>query len=299
MISPAFIVLAVISAGLWFISRLSHTYTSQISIPVELVTDYGADLWVSGGKLSVRTLVKGDGRDLLLYKLGLGPKVIIPVSALQLSQNDSAEPYLYSVAEKSMERALSSEQTRFTVVMITDTIEQIKVSMIGEARLPIVAKIEVNCSPQYMVRGGIQLKPDSVTVKAPLAMLDTMREIATDPVRLDKVNSLRSDAVSLVIPPNVVAQTSVVRYLIDVVGYTEQRYTVPITVPAGCLVIPAAVQVVVHVPLNVTYPEAVRVTSSVTPVVGERYSRVVVEGLPSAAIVMSVTPEFVEVYTVD
>lgn len=300
MISPAFVVLVVISCALWFISRLSHTYTSQITIPVELVTDYSSDVWVGTTQLSVRTLVKGDGRDIILYKFGLGPKVVIPVSSLQLVQSDQNIPYLYSVVEKSMERALSSEQSRFTVMMITDTIEQVKLSAIGEARLPVVSQIEVDCAPQYMVRGRVQLKPDSMTIKAPLAILDTMLSIKTEPLTLEQINSLQSDAISLIVPDNVVVPASMVRYLIDVVGYTEQRYTLPITSADRRLVIPAQTQVVVRVPLNVSYPKSVELSAAVEiSDSSHKYSRVAIHGLPEQAIIMSIEPEFVETYTVE
>lgn len=300
MISPAFIVLVVISCALWFISRLSHTYTSQITIPVELVTDYSSDVWIGTTQLSVRTLVKGDGRDIILYKFGLGPKVVIPVSSLQLVQSDQSVPYLYSVVEKSMERALSSEQNRFTVMMITDTIEKVKLSAIGQARLPVVSQIEVDCAPQYMVRGGVQIKPDSITVKAPLAILDTMLSIKTEPLMLEQVNSLRSDAISLVVPDNVVLPAPMVRYMIDVVGYTEQRYTLPITSADRRLVIPARTKVVVRVPLNVPYPNSVDLSAVVEISDSSyKYNRVVINGLPEQAIIMSVDPEFVETYTIE
>ena len=65
-ISPVFVMLFVASFILWYIAKLSYTYT----------TDYVAKLNIDGRQMDVPCVIEGLGTNLLNYKYKLGSKRI-------------------------------------------------------------------------------------------------------------------------------------------------------------------------------------------------------------------------------
>ncbi|MEG3047565.1 MAG: hypothetical protein RR872_02915, partial [Mucinivorans sp.] len=124
LFSLPFLILLVLSTTLWLIGRLSHNYTTQIEIPIEITTDYDSQLWVDHSVQNVRSIVSADGRDLLLYKMGLAPNVKIPLSLLEITPKESqGDPYLYQIDENSLEKAIMQVQKNVSLSMIIDTIQ--------------------------------------------------------------------------------------------------------------------------------------------------------------------------------
>lgn len=303
VISPAFIILLVISTVLWFISRLSHNYTTIIEIEVSITTDYGSSVWVDSHPIKVKVLAQGDGRDLMLNKVGLGEPTTIPVSMLSLSQKPNSAPYLYRINEESLERALASEQSKFAIIMIIDTAQQISVSPIAQARIEIKSTISAHCAPQYTVDGDIILAPDSINIKAPLSVLDTLRYIATEPLELNDLREHTNGIVKLNMPPTVVSNVDMIRYSIDVVSYIEMSCTLPVKSPNGTQIIPTPTQVEIKakVPLGATSAKLDNVKAYISSVAEDREGRIYrveLTGMPPEAIEWSITPEFVEVFTI-
>lgn len=302
VISPAFIILLVISTIMWFISRLSHNYTTIIEIEVSITTDYGSSVWVDSHPLKVKVLAQGDGRDLMLNKVGLGEPTTIPVSMLSLSQEPNAAPYLHRINVESLERALASEQSKFAIIMITDTAQQISVSSIVQARIEIKSAISAHCAPQYTVNGDITLAPDSINIKAPLSVLDTLRYISTEPLELNDLREHTNGVVKLNMPPTVVSNVDMIRYSINVVSYTEMSCRLPVKSASGTQIIssPTYVEIKAKVPLGAVGAKLDNVKAYISNKAEDREGkiyRVELTGMPSEAIEWSIIPEFVEVYT--
>lgn len=302
VISPAFIILLVISSVLWLISRLSHNYSTITEIEVSITTDYNSNLWIDNHPIKVKALVQGDGRDLMLNIMGLGgDPTTIPLSMLTLRQEPGAATYLYRIDEQSMERALASEQSKFTIMMITDTMRQINVSPIAEARIEIKSNISTHCAPQYTVNDNILLTPDSISIKAPLAVLDTLKYISTESLHLDDLREHTSGVVKLNIPPYIVSSVDMIRYSIDVVSYTELSCFLSVQSHSDThiITIPTQVEVKAKVPLGAVEASLDDVKAYISNTAEGREGtiyRVELKGIPHEAIEWSITPEFVEVY---
>ncbi len=305
VISPAFLILLVTSAILWFITKLSHNYTATIDVEVTPVTDFNSGIWVEQQQpLLVKTLAQGDGRDLILYKLGLGQKINIPVSMLTISQEDDAQPYMFTIDEKSMERALSSEQNKFTILMTTCTIPTVKVSSFSETNLPLISIFCVISAPQYTIKRASVRSPYSMSVNPPLAYLDTLNAVYTLPLELNELRTHTSGVIRLITPPGAVNSVDIVRYTIDVVGYTELSLVVPISqnIDENILTIPTEVKLMAKVPLNNTVVSLQGVRAVIDTKWADiegKIGRVVIENMPKQVIDWSVEPEFVEVFRIN
>lgn len=296
-----FAMLLVASSAMWLISKLSHRYTTEIAIPIEFTADYKADMWVKSAPKSIRFLVDGEGGTLLLYKLGIGSKIMLPVSSLLINHSHGDDEYLFTIGEESLVKALATSQNEFSVVMMTDTLPKVIVSPIEQRNLPIENRVRILCDAQYMVVGGVTIVPDSVSVKAPKAILDTMKVIYTIPLLIDNCMSSQSGAVALVIPPFMATMQDKARYEAVVERFTEKSYTLPIEIPSeddNAFALPANVTIVVQIPLA-HYFEAQPPRAHLDLNNKDKYKRINITGLPQTSKIVRQEPEFAQFYTIE
>lgn len=106
-ISPAFLLLFAVSFTLWYIAKLSYTYTTELAVKIN----------VNGHQITVPCGVEAQGSILLRYKLSGTQKVAIPLSELKYDvvdvrtvkrgNNDSLQIQKIAIQPTSIQDALS------------------------------------------------------------------------------------------------------------------------------------------------------------------------------------------------
>lgn len=305
----AFWLCLVLAFTIWFINKLGNTYISNIVIPVEFTTSYESQVWVENPKLRVRATVQAKGNVLLLYKLGLMSSVRVPLSLLEFTKDESplnaSSQYNRRIEAASMVSALGQSQTDIVVMQVMGVGLNVRVSPIATATVAIEPRIEIHCQRQYMQVGGLVLSQDSLLIKAPQIILDTLSSIKTDILELKGLSRPVQGNIDLIIPKGVVAQISDVEYSVDVTGYTELVFTVPVTpknVPDSlrCYLVPSMVQIIANVPLR----SLGHVGTMREPIAAVNYNdlsenlssllRVSIDSLSYGMKVKTVAPSFVE-----
>ncbi len=302
LISPVFIVLLLVSFALWFIMRLSQEYTTSITVDVQLVTDFDANVWAQSEPIPVKLVAKGVGRDLIMYKVGYGQPVSVAVSALTL---DKENEYVYRISTRSLERAINAKERNFSVVAITDTIPTIEISEIAEKRVAVVPNIEVNCEKQYIMDGDIKLAFDSVTLRGAKVLLDEVESVYTAHDIYNDVRSSFSGLAPLNIPSGLIANVDAVSFSVAVVGYTE--YTVSLDVKSSdignIMIVPSTVTLKAKVSLGVPYSNESDAIEAYVDTDGEDLSgtvrRVKLRFMPDDVMDYTIEPEFVKLYHVE
>ncbi len=304
VVSTSFLLILLVAFVMWFVMKLSREYTTPIDVEVVIQDDFNSSLWTQNKTVAVRLLARGDGRDLLYYKVGLGASVSVNSSQLELSRNSPENEFLHSISESSMERALNSIEKKFNVVAILDTIPRIVVSEIIEKKVPVVSNIRVNCSPQFIVEGGVDLSLDSVSIRGPKMYVDEIQKIYTRSLIVDDVDSNLWGTITLDASSEILLEQTSVRYSVKVVGYTEQILEEKIiSIESGStLIVPSSVTIKAKVSLGEdiedaeagveAYVDSEKVES--TGVV----RRVKIRNMPSEVISYTLSPEFVEVFSV-
>lgn len=109
-ISPVFMMLFVASFILWYISKLSYTYT----------TDYVAKLNIEGRPVDVTCVVEGLGTNLLNYKYKLGHKRIrLDLSELDYDTMLSADSVrVIKIKSSSLQSALSVRVSDIKIISV-------------------------------------------------------------------------------------------------------------------------------------------------------------------------------------
>lgn len=313
----AFLWCLLLAASIWFINMLGNTYTSTIVIPVELTVDYDSEVWVERPSIKVTATVQAKGSVLMFYKMGLGSPVRVPLSMLTVSRagangggvsgmgNSVKDDYRRRIDANSMTAALGHMQSNMVVMQVVGMGLDVRISQIRSARIAIEPQFTVHCMRQYMQVGEVALSQDSVTVKAPQMVLDTLKAVRTVAVEYNGLRHSVQGSVDLVIPPGVVADVSEVEYTIDVTGFTELVFTVGVmseNVPDSlrCYLVPSQVRVVTNVPLrSLGHVESMREPMAYVNYADRESNlsamlRVYVDSLSYGMRVKSVEPSFVE-----
>ncbi len=124
-ISPAFAVMLTASFILWYIAKLSYTYTTDLSIDVK----------VGNTKFGVVCVVEGVGTNLFGYRLYKGGKVSIPLSELSYLRSVSEDNYGDIVIDpQSLQNALSVRYSDIKVMSV-GVLPSLKISHEEEQKL--------------------------------------------------------------------------------------------------------------------------------------------------------------------
>lgn len=108
-ISPAFLIMLTASFILWYIAKLSYTYTTDLNIDVK----------VGSAKFDVVCVVEGVGTNLFGYRLYKGGNVSIPLSELKYERIDNeGDNDEIMIDSQSLQNALSVRYSDIKVISI-------------------------------------------------------------------------------------------------------------------------------------------------------------------------------------
>lgn len=253
-IKPSFWVFLLIAALLWYGDKLGGRYTTEVTLPIEVRNDFSSKLWIEQPLGEVNCRVEGIGGKLMAYKMKLGDRAVIPMSQLTLVPVGGTER-LFRVDKRSLTGALASVVKDLRIHEILDTALTISVSPVEIRRMPVRSRIVVGTARQYMPVGGVVFEPDSVDVRGPEAMLDSMEAIFTRPRRYKEVKGSVAGRIDLEQRDGVLLSDKQVDYRAEVVPFTQHTLELPVRVdnlPEGmqATIVPSRVTVVVNVPLR-------------------------------------------------
>ncbi|MBQ1938820.1 MAG: hypothetical protein II362_01240 [Alistipes sp.] len=113
-VSPVFIVMLVASFILWYIAKLSYTYTTEQTFRIN----------IDGEKFEVTCVVEGIGTNLFGYRVYHDKSLRIPLSELRSACSYNEENYGKVIIEpQSLQNAISVRCTDIKIISIGDVPE--------------------------------------------------------------------------------------------------------------------------------------------------------------------------------
>ena len=113
-VSPVFIVMLVASFILWYIAKLSYTYTTEQTFRIN----------IDGEKFEVTCVVEGIGTNLFGYRVYHDKSLRIPLSELRSACSYDEENYGKVIIEpQSLQNAISVRCTDIKIISIGDVPE--------------------------------------------------------------------------------------------------------------------------------------------------------------------------------
>jgi len=175
-----------LSTIFWFLNALSKEYTTSINYPVYYM-NFPEDKVLTNDlpkKLNLR--VKAYGFDLLRYKLSTA-FLSNPFDVNKYTNNRITGSSLnsYNLLTSSIAERIEKElSTGIRLEAISPDTIRFQFSPILEKKVPVVLDLKLNFEQQFMKGGAILPELDSVLVKGPQSLLDSVKFAKTELLEL-------------------------------------------------------------------------------------------------------------------
>jgi YbbR domain-containing protein len=252
-----FLVCLFLASFLWILNALQKRYTDRISIPVQYINKPSAKELTSKLPDRLELTVDAVGYTLLQYKLN------IAVSPLLVDVNELTNNYLennfstkYSISTtKHRDEFAKQISSEMTITSIRPDTITFKISHVVEKLIKVYPQLSLNFAKEYIQLNQAQVEPESVLIKGPEEILDTLKFIYTKPIEAKNVSQSFSKKTWLIIPSELKSELTQVSVKIAVEQYTEAKFEVPIQVnsqPEGMTIktFPSQVKVLCRVGIS-------------------------------------------------
>lgn len=111
--NPVFFVLLLLSLGMWYVTKLSYDYTTQITVPVRIDSTY----------YSVRCTVEGEGYYILLHKVAPRKNMIV-LSSDNIALTPSATASgTYEISSFALQNIISDKIKDLQIKSVESSVE--------------------------------------------------------------------------------------------------------------------------------------------------------------------------------
>ncbi len=227
-----FLICLILSSFLWLLNSLEKRYTDRISVPVKYV-NFPKDKQLAGAlpkKLDL--MVDGYGYTLLSHKLRLTfSPVILSVSDLtdNVLENSKISKYIINTSshKEEIEKQISSEIKILTIR--PDTIA-FTFSTITEKKIKIKPHLQLTFSKDFILQASPSTIPDSVLVRGPKDILDTLHFVYTKNTFYKDLTHHVEESIQLQPSEGLTYAQKRVTLFIPVEQNTEVAFDVPVEV---------------------------------------------------------------------
>ncbi len=227
-----FFVCLALASFLWFLNALEKHYTDHITVPVKYVNvPKNKDLTgILPDKLDLN--VDALGYTLLRYKLRLAFSPLI-LDVNELSNNYLENRFLskYSVSTIAHKEEFAKQiSNEISIISVRPDSITFRVSRIIEKLVKIHPIVDLNLAKEYILQKQPVAKPESILVRGPVEILDTLTDINTLVVKQEKLSQSVFISTPLFIPSEINSDIKSVSVQIVVEQCTEARFDIPVLV---------------------------------------------------------------------
>ncbi len=257
-----------ISSFFWLLRTLSDTFTEEINYPVKYTNIPKGKVLIQQPPDHLILRIKANGYTILRSKILPKKALKFDVNAFIASESpaDSQSVFILTeYARQYMNDELKSLKKDFEIIsVLPDTIFFKFTSQVNKY-LRVKANItnEKNLlARQYMINGRINIKPSNILISGPASILDTLKNIQTEPIPLTELTDTVEKTYALQKIDLLTYSHRKVRVQIPVDRYTELSLNVPIIRKN----IPDSLDLV-------TFPASVRISYQVALSQGKKVKR--------------------------
>ncbi len=225
-----FSVCLLIATGLWFLNALSKNYSTSVFFPVKYINPPEDYFLISAPPEKFELKVRAHGFTLLRHKMTLsaGP-VVINLNSLRQNSNEQRSTTV--IPAERLNRIISGQiSNEFTILDISPQTLTLDFDRLASKKVPVKASVQTSFQPQFNLSGEIVLEPESLTVKGPASVLDTVQILKTQYTRIKEIDSDIEMEVPVIAPPNTKLGKKTVILKLPVEKFTEKNIVVPLQV---------------------------------------------------------------------
>ena len=244
-----FLFFLLLSFTFWTSTKLSNTYIVEESFSI-IWTNIPNGIIPSSENQQMNVSISASGIEILIYRL------INKSINISLSQADfSGEKGLIDLrGQDFFIKKQFFENTKLNI--LNPLFLEFKFSRLEEKVFTVVPQIEINLRAGYLIDSSLKVTPDSILVRGPKSILDTLNSIQSESIIADDLYENFRKKVNLRSIPEIQLSESKVTVEVAVSRYTEKEFLLNVEVinlPLGTRVklFPPKAKVRVTLPLSV------------------------------------------------
>ena len=244
-----FLIFLLLSFTFWTSTKLSNTYIVEESFSIIWI-NIPNGIIPSSENQQINVSISASGIEILMYRL-INKSINISLSQADFSREKG------QVDLRGQEFFIQKQFFENTKVNILDPLFlEFKFSRLEEKMYIVVPQIEINLRAGYLIDSSLKVIPDSILVRGPKSILDTLNSIQSESIIANDLYRNFSKKVSLTSIPEIQLSESKVTVEVAVSRYTEKEFLLNVEVinlPLGTRVklFPPNVKARVTLPLSV------------------------------------------------
>mgnify|MGYP000173619207 CR=1 FL=1 len=211
----------------WFLSNLSESYESRVNFDLNYRNLPDTLLLGNNAVNTMEAKLRTSGFQFLYYKFW-NKRVNVNLGEVQYRNGR------YMLSEDALKKQIEQQLSQNISLLDLDR-RQLTVDLyqVSSKEIPIVAQLDIQFEPNFILDGEPMISPPTVTVKGPKKEIDTMERIFTSKLEMTHVSADFTEEALLVFPKNLVNSifsTNRVEVSGDVVKFSEEVFEVPVKV---------------------------------------------------------------------
>ena len=241
-----------IASVMWLLIKLSKEYEIIVKIPI-LIENLPKDkILINKPDSLINVQIADNGFDLIRPSIfGISKPIIIHPNKLRHIKISDTQTKSYALTYSYYDM----------LDQMFNTVKRIKPDSIilvfekeAEKMVKVSPQISVSYSPQYQVKNGIRISPDSIRIYGSKSDLESIDSILTEAITYSELANSVSEDIKLIIPKKTKADLHSTHLLINIEQFTEALISIPIQIQSSkqenIRVFPNQVQIKYAVSLN-------------------------------------------------
>jgi len=226
-----FLFFLIVSSVIWYLSKLSHEYSTTLSYPLRYEGSLKGKVLVGEPPRRVQLKVKAFGYTLLQCKMSAALSPIKLDLSKHLSQSFEGKKATQFILTYRLRNSVAKQLGSDIILegIEPDTLFVELADMVMK-KVQVKPIIEADFERQYMQSGNITIEPKTITISGPKSILDTISNVSTKQLKYTKLNQRVERKISLIPIHQVSFSDRSVMLTIPVEKYTEISIKVPVDV---------------------------------------------------------------------
>ena len=218
-----FLLFVFVSFSFWISTKLSNTYTLEQTFSINW-NDVPEGVIIYEMEYKLNASIKASGIEILFYRLFM--------NELNISLKEAKFSLSKGIVNIERQHFFVEQQLFNNTILnqINPVSLEFEYSNLDEKMVPILPKIEFNLRPGFLIDKPILSSPDSILIRGPKILLDSISNIETQFFSYDDIFEPFSKMVKLKKNPKIQMPVNEVKINLSVSRYSEKVFILPIEV---------------------------------------------------------------------
>jgi len=218
-----FLLFVFVSFSFWISTKLSNTYTLEQTFSINW-NDVPEGVIIYETEYKLNASIKASGIEVLFYRLFM--------DELNISLKEAKFSLSKGIVNIERQHFFVEQQLFNNTILnqINPVSMEFEYSNLDEKMVPILPKIEFNLRPGFLIDKPILSSPDSILIRGPKILLDSISNIETQFFTYDDIFEPFSKMVKLKKNPKIQMPVNEVKINLSVSRYSEKVFILPVEV---------------------------------------------------------------------